>query len=103
MLVDVADARLQDGWGETAVETLSMYYSADGFRSDVEMLAFRPFFLPVFDWTNGTIAAAVGGDLYDFYARGAGSDRVQSAEDPAYAFAYVGRFQEPAGRTSGRT
>ena len=42
MLVDVADARLQDGWGETAVETLSMYYSADSSKSDVQMLGFRP-------------------------------------------------------------
>ncbi|HKG75112.1 MAG TPA: hypothetical protein VKA79_12780, partial [Aestuariivirgaceae bacterium] len=98
MLVDVADARLQDGWGETAVETLSMYYSANGSRSDVQMLAFRPSFLPVFDWANGMIPATVGGDLYSFYASGAGASRVQFEEDPAYALRFKTRYQEPAGR-----
>lgn len=103
VLVDVAEARLQDGWGRTAVESLSMYYSADASKSDVEMLAFRPSLLPVFDWGQEQIPPAVGGDLYDFYASGAGLDRVQNANDPAYAFTFTSRFQEPAGRTSMRT
>ncbi len=98
MLVDVTAGSLQDGWGETAVETLSMYYSADGSKSGVEMLAFRPSFLPLFDWANRTIPATVGGDLYSFYASGAGSDRVQFEEDPAYALRFRTRYQEPAGR-----
>ena len=37
-LIDVAEARLFDGWGLAAVETLSMYYGADGTRADVQML-----------------------------------------------------------------
>jgi len=82
---------------------LSMYYSADGSKSDVQMLAYRAALLPVFDWNQGRIDTATASDLYDFYASGAGSDRVQSAEDPAYAFAYASRFQEPAGRINTRT
>jgi RHS repeat-associated protein len=97
-LVDVTEGSLQDGWGETAVETLSMYYSADSSKSGVQMLAFRRSFLPVFDWANGTIPATVGGDLYSFYASGAGASRVQFEEDPAYALRFRTRYQEPAGR-----
>jgi hypothetical protein len=98
MLVDVAEARLQDGWGRTAVQTLSMYYPADGSKSDVQMLAYRPSLLPVFDWGQGQVSSETGGDLYNFYASGAGTVRVQSASDPAYAFTYASRYQEPAGR-----
>jgi hypothetical protein len=95
-LIDVAEAQLFDGWGLAAVETLSMYYGADGTRADVQMLGYRGSFFPVFDWANGAIAA--GGDLYAFYASGAGAARVQDPSDPAYAFSYGVRYPEPAGR-----
>jgi hypothetical protein len=97
-LVDVTDGTLYDGWGRAAVDTLSMYYSADSSRSDVQALGYRPSFLPAFDWANGRIETEVSGDLHAFYASGAGAGRVQYAEDPAYAFGYRTRYQEPAGR-----
>jgi hypothetical protein len=40
-LVDVVDGMLFDGWGEKAVETLSIYYTGDS-SSDVQMLGYRP-------------------------------------------------------------
>jgi hypothetical protein len=43
----VAGYKLFDGWGGPAVQTLSMYYTADTGRNDVEMLAYRSSFLPV--------------------------------------------------------
>ena len=62
-LVDVATAELHDGWGNAAVQTLSMFYSADASKSDVQMLAFRPSLVPVVDWANGTIPEDIAGDL----------------------------------------
>jgi hypothetical protein len=99
-LVDVTDAKLFDGWGGPAVQTLSMYYAGNTDEGDVEMLAYRASFLPVFDWTNGKIDTDDGitSDLYAFYATGAGADRVQFAQDPSYALAFANRYQEPAGR-----
>jgi hypothetical protein len=94
-LVDVTDGSLYDGWGKEAVRSLSIYYSAGG---NAEMLGFRSAFLPVFDWANGAIETAAGGDLYSFYASGEGAGRTQSANDPAYVFRYASRYQEPAGR-----
>ena len=100
-LADVADGVLFDGWGNAAVRSLSMYYSPDASRGDVQMLGYRASFLPVFDWANGVIDTEAGSDLYSFYATGNGAGRVQSASDPAYAFSYVTRYQEPAGRING--
>ena len=97
-LVDVTEGSLYDGWGKEAVRSLSIYYSADTSSNNVEMLRFRSAFLPVFDWANGAIETGAGGDLYSFYARGAGAGRTQSANDPAYVFRYASRYQEPAGR-----
>jgi hypothetical protein len=97
-LIDVTQGSLYDGWGKEAVRSLSIYYSADTSSSDAQMLEFRSAFLPVFDWANGAIETAAGGDLHSFYANGAGAGRTQSANDPAYVFTYASRYQEPAGR-----
>jgi len=97
-LVDVTEGSLYDGWGKEAVRSLSIYYSADTSSNHVDMLKFRSAFLPVFDWANGAIETAAGGDLYSFYASGAGAGRTQSANDPAYVFRYASRYREPAGR-----
>jgi RHS repeat-associated protein len=95
-LVDVTAGVLYDGWGRESVRTLSAYYSAGS--GAVEMLSFRPSFLPAFDWANGRIELAVTSDLYSFYADGAGARRVQNAADPSYVFSYRTRYPEPAGR-----
>jgi hypothetical protein len=97
-LVDVTQGTLYDGWGRAAVKSLSTYYGAQSGVSDVQMLDYRSDFLPAFDWVNGRIETDVGGDLYDFYASGGGTGRVQYSEDPAYAFSFAARYQEPAGR-----
>ena len=47
-LADVADGVLFDGWGNAAVRSLSMYYSPDASRGDVQMLGYRASFLPVY-------------------------------------------------------
>jgi hypothetical protein len=49
-LVDLTAGKLHDGWGNAAVETLPIYYPAQTGQGAVEMLSFRPSFLPVFDW-----------------------------------------------------
>jgi len=95
-LVDVTEGSLYDGWGREAVRTLTSYYA--GSDGAVEMLGYRASFLPVFDWRKGQIASDVQSDLSSFYASGAGSSRVQSAQDPAYAVRFKSRYQEPAGR-----
>lgn len=98
-LVDVVDGVLFDGWGEAAAQTLPMYYAADTSANDLQMLKYRPSFLPVFDWGNGVIDEdAQASDLYSFYESGAGASRVQSSSDPAYTFSLQSRYQEPAGR-----
>jgi hypothetical protein len=97
-LADVAAAKLFDGWGNIAVQTLQMFYPANSVASDIEMLAYRTSFLPIFDWANGRIDTTARSDLYDFYASGAGLGHVQYPQDPAYAFKYDTRYQEPAGR-----
>jgi hypothetical protein len=97
-LVDVTAGALHDGWGNAAVETLPIYYPAETGQEAIEMLGFRPSFLPVFDWSNRRIETAVASDLYSFFASGAGTSRVQYGEDPTYAFRYATRYQEPAGR-----
>ena len=97
-LADVAAAKLFDGWGNIAVQTLQMFYAANSVASDIEMLAYRTSFLPIFDWANGRIDTTARSDLYDFYASGAGLGHVQYPQDPAYAFKYDTRYQEPAGR-----
>ena len=98
-LVDVTQGGFYDGWGREAVRTLTSYYSG-GSEGAVQMLDYRASFLPVLDWAEGRIETEVGGDLYGFYASGGGAGRVQYEEDPAYAFTYQARYQEPAGRLS---
>ena len=99
-LVDVTSGYLRDGWGRPAVQSLPIYYPANG-DSATQMLTYRPGLLPVFDWANGAIYTGenVASDLYAFYATGAGASRTLNPQDPQFAFSYLTRYQEPAGRS----